>query len=360
MVISTLKKSGPVRVVYNLIKGCVDEDIEFHVLSISKEPQNNLVNDFLKLNVIYKNLCLTRLSSILNGKKVLFRYVKTNKIVIIHLHGFRPNYLGSLCTIPVKTISTVHNNPYEDYKNRYGTVFGKIMSFSQNMFLKKIDKIVSVSKSNSTLISSKINKKVTTIENGIDTNKFKQLNKVRKQLREKLELKDTDLLFISVGHLSPIKNPFILIEAFKKTEIKGSKLIFIGDGKLRKECESRIKNDNRIILLGHQDHVVDYLSASDVFISASITEGMPNAVLEAVSCNNILLLSNIPSHIDVLSKGNIGYSFSIDKLTSLKEKIDKVYKSGSKFNNKEVRAIAVNKFDYIIMSKRYKKLYYEN
>ena len=114
------------------------------------------------------------------------------------------------------------------------------------------------------------------------------------------------------------------------------------------------------MLLGRKGNVTDYLSASDIFISSSITEGMPNAVIEALSCNNILLLSKIPSHNDILSKGNIGYSFSIDNLDSLKDSIIKVDRTRSEFKTKEIRATAINNFDLAIMSKEYKKLYYEN
>jgi len=360
MVISTLKESGPVNVVYNIIKGCIESEIEFHIVSISKEPTNNSVNRFLKLNVIYKNLELNRFNSIFKGRNALKKYLKINNINVIHFHGFRPNYLGSLFTKKYKTITTIHNNPYEDYTSRYGKVLGQIMNFLQDEFLKRIDKIVSVSKSNALLISAKTKREVVTIVNGIDTNKFKQLEESRKLIRNELGLKAKDLLFVSVGHLSEIKNPLFIIDAFKKTKIKNIKLLFLGDGKLYKNCISRIENDDRIKLLGRKKNIIDYLSASDIFISSSITEGMPNAVIEAMSCNNILLLSKIPSHIDILSKGNIGYSFSINNLNSLKEAITRVERSRSEFKSKEIRDTAINNFDLTIMSKDYKRLYYEN
>ena len=110
MVVSTLKESGPVNVVYNIIKGCAENEIEFHIISISKEPTNNLVNRFLKLSVIHKNLELTRFSSIFKGRNALKKYLKTKNINIIHFHGFRPNYLGFLIAKSYKTISTIHNN----------------------------------------------------------------------------------------------------------------------------------------------------------------------------------------------------------------------------------------------------------
>ncbi len=360
MVISTLKKSGPVNVVYNIIKGCIEKDIEFYIVSLSKEPKNNLVEKFLKLNVNYINLNLKRFYSIFKGKNTLYDYLKSNNINTVHLHGFRPNYFGFLIADNFKTITTIHNNYYEDYIIRYGLFLGNIMNFFQQMFLKKIDIIVSVSISNATIISSKINKEVVTIENGIDTSKFKPMENPRKLIRKEFGLKEKELLFISVGHLSDIKNPLFIIDAFKKTKPRGAKLIFLGGGELLNQCRARIDNDDRILLLGRKENVADYLSASDIFISSSNSEGMPNTVMEAISCNNILLLSTIPSHMNILSKGNIGYSFSINNLGSLENIINKVNQYKPEFNSNDIRNVAIENFDLKIMSKKYKNLYFEN
>ena len=46
-------------------------------------------------------------------------------------------------------------------------------------------------------------------------------------------------------------------------------------------------------------HVQEYLGASNYFISASLAEGLPNSVLEAMACGLPCILSNIPPHVEI-------------------------------------------------------------
>ena len=50
------------------------------------------------------------------------------------------------------------------------------------------------------------------------------------------------------------------------------------------------------IFTGQVVNVADYLVNSDFFVSASFSEGMPNAALEALRCGLPCFLSKIPSH----------------------------------------------------------------
>ncbi|WJY17141.1 glycosyltransferase [Pectobacteriaceae bacterium CE90] len=48
--------------------------------------------------------------------------------------------------------------------------------------------------------------------------------------------------------------------------------------------------------LGQRDNVFPYLVAADFFISPSYNEGLPNTVLEALSCGVHCILSDISPH----------------------------------------------------------------
>lgn len=54
-----------------------------------------------------------------------------------------------------------------------------------------------------------------------------------------------------------------------------------------------------VVFHGFVDNVVPWLQASDLFVSASASEGMPLAVLEALSCGLPALLSDIPPHREI-------------------------------------------------------------
>ena len=86
------------------------------------------------------------------------------------------------------------------------------------------------------------------------------------------------------------------------------------------------------------------MNISDVYVSASKSEGFSISVLEALSCGLGLFLSDIPSHCEVVEMGQdvyLGETFSPDdfevKLKALRER--KINKSAIKaFQEKELSA----------------------
>ena len=78
-------------------------------------------------------------------------------------------------------------------------------------------------------------------------------------------------------------------------------LIFIGSGNMEDELKRNFQ-ESRIEFKGIVPDVKDYLVASDYFISASYSEGLPNSVLEALAAGLPLILSDIPSHSEIVGK----------------------------------------------------------
>ena len=74
----------------------------------------------------------------------------------------------------------------------------------------------------------------------------------------------------------------------------------LGDGPLR---ENLLRfADERVLLPGFKTNVYDYLIASDFYISASDVEGLANTLLESMSVGLPMLLSDIPSHREVMRR----------------------------------------------------------
>lgn len=120
-------------------------------------------------------------------------------------------------------------------------------------------------------------------------------------------------------------------------------------GKGEKEAECKAKADDHVRMLGFQTDPIAYMNISDVYVSASKSEGFSISVLEALSCGLGLFLSDIPSHCEVVEMGQdvyLGETFSPDdfevKLDALrKKKIDKVEISA--FQEKELSAKEMTK-----------------
>jgi glycosyltransferase involved in cell wall biosynthesis len=141
------------------------------------------------------------------------------------------------------------------------------------------------------------------VQNGINFDDYCPVDHHKKDnLRKKLGINDNEFVFISVGSLIPRKDMQTIIEAFNNTRhIKKVKLIILGNGYLSSYLQSGVKND-LVLFPGNVSNVVEYLQAADVFVSSSLSEGLPNTVLEAMACGLPCLLSDIPSHKEIIGE----------------------------------------------------------
>ena len=96
------------------------------------------------------------------------------------------------------------------------------------------------------------------------------------------------------------------------------------------------------------------MKASDFYISASKSEGMPNSVLEALQFELPVILSNIEPHKEINSLGKIGVVFENNNENDLVNKIEKII--GDLPPNKEIKKVK-NMICASRMSKEYMKIY---
>ena len=82
-------------------------------------------------------------------------------------------------------------------------------------------------------------------------------------------------------------------------------LLVLGKGEKEDECKA--KADDHVRMLGFQQDAISYMNISDVYVSASKSEGFSISVLEALSCGLGLFLSGIPSHCEVVEMGQDVY-----------------------------------------------------
>ncbi|TXD51439.1 glycosyltransferase family 4 protein [Polaribacter sp. IC063] len=93
-------------------------------------------------------------------------------------------------------------------------------------------------------------------------------------------------LIINVGRLTKEKGQKYLIEAFYFLNIQDWKLVILGDGDLEQELKNQINTlglENRVIMPGAVKNVDEWLARASVFAFSSISEGFPNALVEAMA-----------------------------------------------------------------------------
>ncbi len=127
------------------------------------------------------------------------------------------------------------------------------------------------------------------IPSGVDTSIFHPPPGSRAELRARLGLPPGHPVIGTVGRLEVRKGTDVLLEAAARLWRNGLpelRLLVVGDGPLRDELPAlaaRLGIADRVLMLGDRADVSDVLGALDVFVLPSRTEGMSNALLEAMA-----------------------------------------------------------------------------
>jgi glycosyltransferase involved in cell wall biosynthesis len=120
------------------------------------------------------------------------------------------------------------------------------------------------------------------------------------------EISSRKKIVLGVGRLSEEKGFDILVKAWEKIFFQepNTCLQIVGDGLERQTLEAlaeRLGIGNAISFEGNRDNVSDYLAGADIFVLPSRSEGMSNALLEAMAMGKACIASNIPANSAILA-----------------------------------------------------------
>ena len=182
-------------------------------------------------------------------------------------------------------------------------------------------------------------KKSLIIRNGFDIKTISSSKnyKIPEYLESFLGSSKFIVLASRLSNTSKHKRTDLVIETFSKIIKKKPllKLVICGDGcdlSFYKDLVNEYKMQSNVIFTGFvkRNELWAIFQRASLFISLSKYEGMPNSVIEAGLCKTPLLLSNIPTHLEVIPMDLAEYinNYNSDDLT--KKIIDCIYSSNIK------------------------------
>ena len=209
-----------------------------------------------------------------------------------------------------------------------GFVKTKILKFCEKFVAKKTDSVIVMNREDAEYAEKyKLTKGKVYFTRGMGV-KFRPLS--GSNIRKRLNLEDKFILTF-VGELSGRKNQRFLIMQMPEIlkSIPNAHLCLVGDGDKREECTELINSlslSNSVTLLGNRQDVSDILSATDLYVSSSIIEGMPFNVLEAMSLGLVSVLSDIKGHRDICADNEYGFLFKYGSAEQFVDLVKKVYR----------------------------------
>ena len=209
-------------------------------------------------------------------------------------------------------------------------------------------------------------KKIITMYNGIDTDKFHFDHIARRELRCSLEIKEYTPLLLAVGRLTEAKDFSNLLTAFSFLDTDASlpQLVIIGDGHLKPVLEAQAYElgiMGRVHFLGRRHDINKWMSAADVFVLSSAWEGFGLVVAEAMSCERVVVATDCGGVREVV--GECCFLVTPKDSFLLANQLNKTIN----LSDDEVRSIGilartrvVEKFSLAVQARRWLKLYSSN
>jgi glycosyltransferase involved in cell wall biosynthesis len=168
---------------------------------------------------------------------------------------------------------------------------------------------------------------ITTILNGVNTENFRHNKLSGLKIRKELGIPESALVIGTIAVFRFQKRLIEWLDVFHRAKANNENLygIIVGDGPLRKELEShweRLNLKGTVFFAGLQTEVKPWLSAIDIYMMTSEFEGLPVALLEAMSMQCAIASTDAGGIKEVVRDGKEGLLTTVLNWNNLSFLID--------------------------------------
>ena len=314
----------------NLLTCSLDKKKKFDKKIKIIGPTNKSYKDSYQIIKIIVCLIYFLRTDLIKKKTILFSF-QSNIFLILFANLFN-----------LKIISRINASPDIYLRNKL-----------KRFFFNKIYKLSNVVIVNSNDLKKKVKKYININARVIYNPSFN--NKKNKLISKSKHKKRNYVSLLNVGRLVHQKNQILLIKAMKYLKYTSKmkfKLNIIGNGDLYEFLNKSIKKNDltsNVKIIRNVTNPTKFYLKTDYFILSSLYEGLPNALIEAISYKKISLSSNCPTGPrEILLNGKGGYLYenndykklastllkAINNKKESQKKLKLAYQSLSRFDEK--------------------------
>ena len=224
-----------------------------------------------------------------------------DKSNIVHVHAIGPGLVVPLLRLLGKKVVFTHHGPDYD-RQKWGALAKFILRMGEKCAVKYANEVIVISEVINKLIQDKYGRlDAHLIYNGVEkATKLGEEQTIEILSRYKLEKQG---YFVTVGRLVEEKGFHDLIDAYRQLQTN-TPLVIVGDSDHASEYSDKLKKEalaNGVIMTGFLkgESLKTIFSQGKVFIIPSYHEGLPIALLEALSYSLPVIASNIPANLEV-------------------------------------------------------------
>lgn len=279
-------------------------------------------NSFLDKKLLDENINIIDLSNYNMFLKLikLIKYIKLKKYDIVHAHLFPAFYLcgiASIFTKGTKYIVTEHSVTNKRREKKY-------LKDIEKFIYKRFDKVIACADEVEINLSNWVDHeiKIETVKNGVKKSDLTQY--------------EYEYDLILVGSLrSNVKGVDLFLKAISQIKDTFEKAIIVGDGVEMDNLISLSKSlnlEDKVDFLGLRSDVENLLDKSKIFVMPSRYEGLPIALLEAMSRKKAIIASDVSCISDILDFGKSGVIIEPENINELSIEIKKLLDNDRKID----------------------------
>lgn len=247
---------------------------------------------------------------------------KKMKADVVHIHAVGPALLVPLARLlGMKVIFTHHGPDYN--RDKWGWAAKTMLKLGERLGTQYANEVIVISNVIKEILIRKYGRKdCHLIYNGVSKPEIVEYPKYFEELGI-----EKGKYVLGMCRFVPEKNLHHLVEAFSKIDTKGCKLVLAGDTDFEDDYSLSLKQtakEKGVILTGFVKgkklHAL--LSNARCFVLPSSHEGLPIALLEAMSYNLRIIVSDIPANKEVGLSPNT--YFPVGNVKALQDKLQQI------------------------------------
>ena len=165
---------------------------------------------------------------------------------------------------------------------------------------------------------------------------------------------------LSVGELSERKNQILVLQALSGIKssypevFHGLQYLIVGNGDKLDDYQEYCENHGiteHVHFLGYRNDIPELLHASDLFVFPSLQEGLPVALMEALSSGIEVVCSKIRGNTDLINKG----LFETDDVEKLEKLI--IERISNRSKKKKTNHVTMNDYTVESVQRKMRQVY---
>lgn len=256
----------------------------------------------------------------------LYRILRKEKPDIVHNYLFHAELSGRICGrmagVPVIISSLRSVDVGSDFRRL-------LLRLTDNL----VDAVTAVSEK---VAHEHINNRTTkrekmkVIYNGLEPDREEGKGN-KDELKRRMGIPPSDCLALSIGSLRPAKGYSFAFDAVKMLKERGRdvRLLILGGGSYKKNLEAEARDKgirDKVMFGGEREDTSVFLNMADVFVMASLWEGLPNSLLEAMQAGLPVVATKVGGIPEVVTDNENGLLVDPKDGKGLADAIERIIK----------------------------------